>query len=181
MQHRLPNAGHSREWHPYRNQDQRSAGLLLGLLAAPGATASEAQRLPEVSGQTEAEIRERIRASRLTPDQIREALRQAGYSTDMLEAITLGGIPSLGVDTSSAGQPESGALNTEPMPPAAVPNAPRERSAAEMRSEFEKEIGDRVGGADEVRPFGYEIFSYSPTTFEPLAAGPVDGLIPHPW
>src|SRR5262249_30999075 len=40
--------------------------------------------------------------------------------------------------------------------------------------EFTKEIAQRIPGSPAVLPFGYEIFGFLPSTFEPLASGPVD-------
>ncbi|HMI32078.1 MAG TPA: polysaccharide biosynthesis/export family protein, partial [Candidatus Limnocylindrales bacterium] len=44
----------------------------------------------------------------------------------------------------------------------------------ESLPDFTKEIMKRVPAAQPVLPFGYEIFRYAPSTFEPLATGPVD-------
>jgi protein involved in polysaccharide export with SLBB domain len=158
-----------------------AAAAAICLLSNPafGQSSSEVSARVAASGRTEAEVREQIRASRMTPDQIRDALREAGYDPDALNQYLpgQGSAAARGSTTpGSAATPPSGALTTEPLPPSPFPNAPREPSAAELRSEFELEIARRMGGADAatIRPFGYEIFSYSPTTFEPLAAGPVD-------
>ncbi|HEY6571699.1 MAG TPA: SLBB domain-containing protein [Candidatus Eisenbacteria bacterium] len=129
------------------------------------------------TGRTPEEIREEIRARKLSPEQIREALREAGYSPDALNSYMPGTGSAAATGARTPGmtaQPPSGALTTEPMAPSAYPNAPRELSGAELRSDFELEVTKRTGDSTGVRPFGYEIFSYSPTTFEPLAAGPVD-------
>jgi protein involved in polysaccharide export with SLBB domain len=152
----------------------------LGLLSAPVARAQSASNIDAriaQTGRTPEEIREEIRARKLSPEQIRDALREAGYSPDALNSYMPGTGSAAATGATTPGmvaQPPSGALTTEPMAPSAVPNAPREPSAAELRSDFEQEVTLRVGSSDGVRPFGYEIFSYSPTTFEPLAAGPVD-------
>lgn len=153
-----------------------TALALLCVLAAPswGQTSSEVQ---SATGRSDAEIREQIRASRMSPEQIREALREAGYNADALDSYLpgTGSAAARGSTTPGAAtRAPSGALTTEPMSPSPFPNAPREPSAAELRSDFELEIAKRTGDSTGVRPFGYEIFSYSPTTFEPLAAGPVD-------
>jgi protein involved in polysaccharide export with SLBB domain len=151
-------------------------GLPFVSQAGPDSSATDLKRKIEASGKTEAEVRSQIRSSRLTPDQIREALRQAGYDPEAVNSYLPGaGNAPVGVPApATEAQPPSGALTTEPVPPASAPNAPREPSAAEMRSDFEDEIERRVGKTEDVRPFGYEIFSYLPTTFEPLTAGPVD-------
>jgi polysaccharide export outer membrane protein len=152
---------------------------LLCFSAAPawGQTSSDIQSKVDASGHTEAEVREQIRASRMSPEQIREALREAGYDPDALNSYlpATGSAGARGATTPGmAAQPPSGALTSEPFPPAPFPNAPREPSAAELRSDFEREVDQRTGDSTGIRPFGYEIFSYSPTTFEPLASGPVD-------
>ncbi|HEU4723738.1 MAG TPA: SLBB domain-containing protein, partial [Candidatus Eisenbacteria bacterium] len=156
-----------------------AALTLLCVVAAPawGQSSSDVQAKMAASGKTDAEVREQIRASRLSPDQIRDALREAGYSPDALNSYLPGQGSASATGSTTPGAAvvvPSGALTTEPLPPSAYPNAPREPSAAELRSEFELEVQKRTGDSTGVRPFGYEIFSYSPTTFEPLAAGPVD-------
>ncbi|HZE19699.1 MAG TPA: SLBB domain-containing protein, partial [Candidatus Angelobacter sp.] len=60
-----------------------------------------------------------------------------------------------------------------PPAPAQAPEA-RPELTPESLPEFTKEIQQRVPSTAPVLPFGYEIFHYAPTTFEPLATGPVD-------
>jgi len=156
-----------------------TAAAVFLLSAAPcrvsAQTASDVERRLAQTGRTPEQVREEIRARKLTPDQIRDALREAGYDPGALNAYLPGDTTGAAARAPGAAvNPPSGALTTEPLPPTAGPNAPREPSAAEMRSEFALEVGKRMPDAAGVRPFGYEIFSYSPTTFEPLAAGPVD-------
>lgn len=156
--------------------------VALGLFSAPPTSAQSASTLEAriaQTGRTPEEIREEIRSRKMSPQQIRDALREAGYSPDALNSYMPGTGSAAATGATTPGmvaQPPSGALTTEPMAPSAYPNAPREPSAAELRSDFELEVARRMGGTDAaaIRPFGYEIFSYSPTTFEPLAAGPVD-------
>jgi protein involved in polysaccharide export with SLBB domain len=154
-------------------------GLLSFLPVAPAhaQTSADIERKIEQSGRTPEQIRDEIRARRLTPDQIRDALREAGYDPGALNAYLPGSGSAAATGATTPGAavlPPSGALTVEPLAPSLVPNAPREPSAAELTSEFEREVGLRMPDAAGVRPFGYEIFSYSPTTFEPLATGPVD-------
>jgi polysaccharide export outer membrane protein len=142
-------------------------------------TSSDVQSKISATGHTESEVREQIRASRMTPEQIRDALREAGYSPDALNPYlpATGSAAATGATTPGATvQAPSGALTTEPLPPTLEPNVVRVGEPA-VTSEFAREVVARVGSgeaADSVQPFGYEIFSYAPTTFEPLAAGPVD-------
>src|SRR5689334_2244125 len=58
--------------------------------------------------------------------------------------------------------------------PALTSPQPKVQIRPEDWPEFTKQIAKRTHLTDPVFPFGYEIFSYAPTTFEPLAAGPVD-------
>ncbi len=112
----------------------------------------------------------------MTPDQIRAALRDAGYDPDALNAYMPGASQAPATATQSGAQPvaPSGALTTEPAPPPLIAPEPKPKIRPEDWPEFTKEIARRAHPAEPVLPFGYEIFGYSPTTFEPLAAGPVD-------
>lgn len=155
-----------------------AVGVLACLLATPlhAQTEADVKRKIAASGYSDEDVKAQIKSSRMTPEQVREALREAGYDPDALNSYLPGQEPgAAGAATPGAAvQAPSGALTSDLVPPTMSPNAPREASAAELRSDFEREVVARTGDSTGVRPFGYEIFSYSPTTFEPLAAGPVD-------
>jgi len=114
----------------------------------------------------------------MSPAEIRAALREAGYDPDALNDYLPGGASGPGTPKAGAAgaepQAPSGAL-TEPItPPAFVEPIPKAKIKPEDWPEFTKEIAKRLHTEDPVLPFGYEIFGYAPTTFEPLASGPVD-------
>src|SRR6266850_4908119 len=136
------------------------------------------------SGHSEAEVRHRINDSGMSPEEIRRALMEAGYDPSALNEYLPGGTmwsgeaPKLtdseGDTLSEDGQSPSGSLQTPVTPPAFVEPQPRARILPENYPEFTKEISKRIHVDEPILPFGYEIFGYLPTTFEPLASGPVD-------
>jgi polysaccharide export outer membrane protein len=161
--------------------------LPLSLISFPapltGQTSSDVRAKLQQSGHSEEEVRNRIDESGMSPDQIREALEQAGYNPDALNQYLPGGEKGPGSaqfsDTTGAGpQRPSNALVPSDEPPLFVKAQPKTRVRAEDMPEFSKEIAKRIHMKDPVLPFGYEIFGYAPTTFEPLATGPVDPEYP---
>lgn len=98
-------------------------------------------------------VRERLRAAGVDPDDLQRLLGSAGAS---------GAAPS----GSGAPVPSPGAGGFPPVtsPPATPPVRPDSVAASTAAT-------DTVPG--ELRHFGYEFFSLKPTTFEPLAFGPV--------
>jgi protein involved in polysaccharide export with SLBB domain len=155
-----------------------AAGLLLCLVAfprsAPAQTPAQVQKKVEQSGHTEGEVREKIRASGLSPDQVRDALQERGLSPDALDQYMPGGTAGKPTQPATSQPPPTseGSSTSADTPKAAA--AQRLELLPENLPEFTKEIAKRVPTAVAVLPFGYEIFRYAPTTFEPLAAGPVD-------
>ncbi len=149
-----------------------------GIAARDASAQSEAdvRRAAAQSGQSEAEVRDRLRATRMSAEEIRAALREAGYDPDALKAFRPAGAAA---PESTSAQPTSGVLTGTPMvPPPAPPAVPLEKRPEDWPP-FTREIAKRLPGTPApVLPFGYEIFSYSPTTFEPLTAGPVDPEYP---
>jgi protein involved in polysaccharide export with SLBB domain len=150
--------------------------MLLILIAlprtSPAQTSSQVQRKLEQTGHTKPEVQDRIRASGLTPDQVRQALQERGLSPGSLDQYMPGGTSGKPTQPATS-QPPSDALTT----PVEQPKdgvSPRPELLPENLPAFTKEIAKRVPAAALVLPFGYEIFHYTPTTFEPLAAGPVD-------
>ena len=160
---------------------------LLALIAVPApARAQSSAEIREKAAaagiNSEEEARRRAKEAGVTRDQIRAALKEAGYSeaavSEILEeapgaAGVGGGAPGSGTAGPNVTAP-SGALTTDVAPPAFVEPTPRPKIRPEDEPEFTKEISRRVPGAPVVLPFGYEIFGYIPSTFEPLGAGPVD-------
>ena len=139
---------------------------------------SEIRNRIQTSGHSESEVRQKIQDSGLTPEQVRRKLQDAGYNPDALDPYLPGSaeakptpppvsqLPKAqesGLEADSTSQPAA----AQGSPPVAVPEP-------ESLPDFTKEIMKRVPAADPVLPFGYEIFRYAPSTFEPLATGPVD-------
>ena len=155
--------------------------LTLAPFLARAQSSSDVQRKIEQSGQSEAEVRQRVKESGMTREEIRRALQEAGYDPSALDAYAPGGSagprgtePGGGTVSGSQPQPPSDALTTTPTPPALVSPEPKPDIKAKDLPEFTKEISQRARTTEPVLPFGYEIFGYLPTTFEPLTAGPVD-------
>jgi len=155
--------------------------LLLSLLWSTvfAQSQSEVKSKIQASGHTESEVRQRIDETGMSADEIREALKAAGYDPDALNDFLPGGENGPGSaqfqDSTGAGpQRGTNALTAPANPPAFVKAQPRTKVRQEDLPDFSKEIGKRIRISDPVLPFGYEIFGYAPTTFEPLAAGPVD-------
>ena len=140
-------------------------------------TEAEVRNRIQASGHSESEVRQKIQDSGLTPEQVRRKLQDAGYNPDALDPYLPGGTEAkptpppvsqqpdaqAGLEADSTGQPAAAQV-----PPLAAARGP------ETLPDFTKEIMKRVPAADPVLPFGYEIFRYAPSTFEPLATGPVD-------
>jgi len=129
---------------------------------------------------SEEDARQRARDSGLTQDQIRQALREAGYNDAAVDKL-------LGSENDSTGRGAGGGVEgtgapayTQPAPMDSQTVQPtigppqRAPLSPENYPEFTKEIAQRIPGSPPVLPFGYEIFGYLPSTFEPLATGPVD-------
>ena len=157
--------------------------LLVGLLALASAiapatsraqSAADLKKKAEEAGITsEEDALRKAKAAGMTRDQIRQALRDAGYSEAAVQEILKG--EPLGTTTRTGtpsytppAPPESDLVAPSIGPPTRGPLRP------EDYPEFTKEIARRAPGTPPVLPFGYEIFGYAPSTFEPLAAGPVD-------
>lgn len=162
-------------------RSSRNAVILLAALsfAVPSAvsaqTQSQVKQKVEQSGRSEGEVRQRIQESGKTADQVRQELQQRGYNPSALDAYMPGGTAGKPTEPgTSQPSPPSDALTTEPSAPGSAPQEQRVEMRAENLPEFTKEIARRVPASMPVLPFGYEIFRYSPTTFEPLATGPVD-------
>lgn len=135
----------------------------------------------QASGHSEEEVRQKVQDSGLTPEQVRERLRDAGYNPDALDSYTTKSAATRPSDSQSRQPvPVDTAAETDSVQVPAPARAHTQQTAArperlvEEVPEFTKEITKRVPDAGPVLPFGYEIFRYAPSTFEPLATGPVD-------
>jgi len=140
---------------------------------------SEVKAKIQASGHTEDEVRQRIDETGMSPDEIREALKAAGYDPDALNDYLPGGKEGPGSadfeDSTGTGlQRPSNALVAPTNPTNLAAPMRKRRIRPEDLPEFSKEISKRIKVTEPVLPFGYEIFGYAPTTFEPLASGPVD-------
>jgi protein involved in polysaccharide export with SLBB domain len=138
---------------------------------------SDVRNRLQASGHSESEVRQKIQDSGLTPEQVRRKLQDAGYNPDALDPYLPGAAEAKPTPppVSPPNAQESG-LEADSTSPAAPAQAPPLVAVREPQNlpEFTKEIMKRVPAADPVLPFGYEIFRYAPSTFEPLATGPVD-------
>jgi polysaccharide export outer membrane protein len=139
----------------------------------------------QASGHSESEVRQRIQDSGLTPEQVRRKLRDAGYSPEALDPYlresSVARPKRLPVSQSIAPESVSYADTTGDSTRVPGPKWALARGIAqepESLPEFTKEIMKRVPAAQPVFPFGYEIFRYAPSTFEPLGSGPVDPEYP---
>lgn len=104
-----------------------------------------AQSLTLPPGQSPEELKRLAQQMGYSPEQ----LRAAGQSPEALDALLKNAPPAAAPFDSSAlaprtPKPETRSSSAAPQPP------------------------------DDSQPFGYDVFRYSPTTFEPLAYGPVD-------
>ena len=155
--------------------------LLWLSLSASAQTESDVRNRIQASGHSDSEVRQKIQDSGLTPEQVRRKLRDAGYNPDALDPYMMG---------SSETKPNR-APTLQPVAPESVAYgdttgalAPAQSLALQSRPEldsipeFTREIMKRVPAASPALPFGYEIFRYAPSTFEPLATGPVDPEYP---
>jgi polysaccharide biosynthesis/export protein len=101
----------------------------------------------------------RAQGAERSPEEIERLARQLGYSPEQLRAAT-------------QSQTAPDALMKSPP---AVPAAATERALApESPRPDSPGPAPAPAKADGPQPFGYDVFRYSPTTFEPLAYGPVD-------
>ena len=134
----------------------------------------ELKKQAEAAGvKSEAEAVRKAKEAGLTRDQIRQALREAGYSDAKAEEIIGGGAASPASGGSGPSFTAPSVLDSAAVAPQMVP-PPRGTMKPEDYPEFTKEIARRVPGSPAILPFGYEIFGYVSSTFEPLVAGPVD-------
>ncbi len=130
------------------------AAILFQVVRAQAQTGAPLQRNPNASSAEEARVL--ARASGQTPEQLRQRLREMGQSEADIDRF-------LQANDSHAKSPAPPPAQATPEPPirpdsqAANPPAPP---------------------ASGPEPFGFEIFRYSPTTFEPLNYGPVDADYP---
>jgi protein involved in polysaccharide export with SLBB domain len=94
-----------------------------------------------------------------SPEEIQRLARQFGYSPEQLRAV-------------ARSQEAPGAL---PKSPSAVSSPAQEQALApETPRPDTLSPAPAPAKPDDPQPFGYDVFRYSPTTFEPLAYGPVD-------
>jgi len=121
--------------------------LILALTASQvfaDADADAMRSRMRAAGYADAEVRNLIKSGALRDSSVRSAVIARGVPADALEPYVL----------ERECHPATTAARACPGPPTptAVTQAP----------------------PDSLRPFGFEIFGYSPTTFEPLTYGPVD-------
>ena len=135
-----------------------------GVSAIAGATLAMLIVLAAAAAATTAsQARAALAASGLTTAELRQRLRDAGQSDDAIEA-TLAEIGRAGTRGG-----EAAAMHAPEPRPAEPPPAPKPDTVV-VRHETEAPSG--------TEPFGFDIFRWSPTTFEPLSYGPVDADYP---
>ena len=162
----------------------RSTLVLFAVLASvsltsgvSGQSQGEVRDKIQASGHSESEIRQRIDDSGMTSDEIRKALKDAGYDPAALDDYLPGGKqgpPATRAENPVPTHQPSDVPNPSLTPPALSEPEPKPKIRPDDWPEFTREISNRIHAKAPVLPFGYEIFGYLPTTFEPLAAGPVD-------
>ncbi|MFN8589584.1 MAG: SLBB domain-containing protein [Candidatus Eisenbacteria bacterium] len=126
-----------------------SFALAAALVSSPGARDAHA------AGATSADARSLLADTGLTPEQLRAKLRDAGQSDAAIDALLAS--PS--------------AARTAPRQAAPAPVAPPITTDTTRVARHAEAVS-----ADE--PFGFEMFRWSPATFEPLTYGPVDADYP---
>jgi len=137
-------------------------GLLISLLFVTASTSQTTQQKRSAkeqikkSGATEAEIREQLKSSGLSESEIRIGLEQL-------------------IESGQFDEPEDEIIpkdTTEYIDELAIE---KEEKEAEDEKDEILPIELEIPAEEELlRPFGYEIFNLSPTSFEPLNSGPVD-------
>ena len=171
---------HSRALAPWT-----SLSLLLLSISFAHAYAQSTSELKQKADQagihSEDDALRAAKASGLTREQILQALKEAGYTETEVREVLSNEAPGSGVDRSATGDdsrytPPSPESDTTAAPLMAVPQ--RAPLKPEDYPEFTREVQARVPNSAPVFPFGYEIFGYAPSTFEPLGSGPVDPEYP---
>ena len=94
-----------------------------------------------------------------SPEEIQRLARQLGVTPEQLQA-------------AARSQQASDTLSKSP--PAGPAAAPERALAPEPARLDTRDPAPAPPKPEDPQPFGYEVFRYSPTTFEPLAYGPVD-------
>ena len=98
------------------------------------------------------------------PEEIQRLARQLGYSTEQIR--------TAGQSTDSF----DALLRQSPL--ATAPFDSSALAPTNAKIETRDSTQPAPTRADDAQPFGYDVFRYSPTTFEPLAYGPVDPEYP---
>ena len=120
--------------------------------------AAHADNSAPLASHSAAQARALLSSGALSTDEIRQRLRDAGQSDEAIESA----MGALGHTATSRSEASSHSLETSAPP--AKPDTVVLRPAPEPAAGLE--------------PFGFEIFRWSPTTFEPLSYGPVDSEYP---
>ena len=139
------------------------AGTVLAtLLLSPAARAYDTTA---PSGQTVAQVRTLLTesgAGTTNPDEMRQKLLDAGRSSEEIDA-------AIAALTRNAHHAAAAAAEAPRTPEPAAAPAPDGHAKPDS-------VATHASGKPE--PFGFEIFRWSPTTFEPLSYGPVDAEYP---
>lgn len=135
------------------------ASLLLATSLAPlpalaQASASARRSLADSPSAT-------LAATGMSPEQLRAKLREAGQSDATIDALLRQG---------GAAQRRSSSSMSAPVESAPAASVSNDTTARVKRPEPAADTSNE--------PFGFEIFHFSPATFEPLSYGPVDAEYP---
>lgn len=98
-----------------------------------------------------------------SPEEVVRLAKQMGYTPEQIRA---------------AAQSQQKPGNVSSPQPTPAPGAQVKALAPETPALDVRETAPAPAKLDSSQPFGYEVFRYSPTTFEPLAYGPVDQEYP---
>jgi len=141
-----------------------------------GATAAAAQNAI-ADGKldlSDPRIRDRLRASGIDPDELQKLMSAAGSTgaTSPTSSVPSNLNPASPTDAGTAGTPFPPVTPVPGAPP--VPNQAPVMGAQQMRTDSTLAKLARADSVDsDLKPFGYDLFRLTPTTFEPLAFGPV--------
>ena len=134
--------------------------LAVLLLTSPG----RAQDPAPVSARHASQAHELLAAGDIDPAALRQRLKDAGQSDETIDAA----MSALGRSGGARAGTPAEASAPRPAEPAPAPAPPAAVHADTVATRLAPEV------PPEREPFGYEIFGYAPTTFEPLGYGPVD-------
>ncbi len=143
------------------------ASLLLATSLLP--VCARAADVPASRGSG-TELRALLEGGGVTPDDLRRRLHDAGQSDASIDAA----LDALGMGTRRAAPAATRTTGGAPAPaPAETPKPPALVPVPQPAAANDTAATGRAGDGT-AEPFGFDIFHWAPSTFEPLAYGPVD-------